>query len=242
MIGKLALANRVAVVTGGEQVVGRAIAVTLARAGARTVLVTHFPCSRNARSARSTAEIATSFVECGANITSESGIEVLKAFLEAGGYDVDILVNGMSHVGHAGVASSIADADWLDAFNMNLLTPYRLTRLLGSKMRARQGGSIVNVFGGSGFAANATRVPLAATSASLWTVTQALSSEFAPFVRVNAVCAGARFDNGAMGDLSPSPLGTEGRPQDLAEAVLYLVDDTASTTTGTMLTVGRNTP
>lgn len=239
MLGESALRNRVAVVTGGDQEVGHAIAMALAQAGARVALICDSGCEPTTRPPSPKVESAAQVATCRVDITSESGVEALEAFLEAGDYDVDILINGMSHTGRPLAASCIPDADWMQSFTVNVLTPYRMARVLGSKMRARAGGSIVNVFGGSGFASDNTRVPLSATSAALWTVTQALSTEFAPFVRVNAVCAGARFDGNEIGHLSPAPAGAEGGPDDLAGAILYLVDDNTSTTTGAMLTVGR---
>src|SRR5215203_4442123 len=106
----------------------------------------------------------------------------------------------------------------------------------------------IHVLGGTGFALNTLKLPLAAMNAALWNMTRALSVEMAPFVRVNAVCGAARFDTfnardgfGGDGDeiaLSAAPPGREGGPDEVAAAIMYLAADTACSTTGTLLTVG----
>jgi NAD(P)-dependent dehydrogenase (short-subunit alcohol dehydrogenase family) len=236
----MALKKKTVVVTGADSEFGVATARRFTLAGARVVTVSPaVDATRQSSEGLPQASgmlVAHHFV---ADITTAAGAASLESFLGSDSGQVDILVNGLHEVGEDTDPLSIADSVLLRSFAVNVLAPYRLTRLLSARMRAGRGGSIVNVLGGSGFAVNTANTSLGAANAALWNMTRALSAELAPFVRVNAVCAGARFGDADDTGLSPAPPGTHGGPDELAEAILYLADDSATSTTGTLLTVGR---
>ena len=241
--------GRLAVITGADTTLGLTTCRELARAKARVVMVSKDSHIVTERADQLSAETAMPVESFPADVTTDAGVAALEKFIHARHAQVDILINGLHHLGgETADALAIGDPDWLTSFTVNVLTPYRLIRTLGERMRAGRGGSIIHVLGGTGFALNTLKLPLAAMNAALWNMTRALSVEMAPFVRVNAVCGAARLDTfnapdgfGGDGDeiaLSAAPPGREGGPDEVAAAIMYLAADTACSTTGTLLTVG----
>jgi len=249
MYGSLNLEGQLAVITGADTALGFAASRELARARARVVLVSDDAHIVMERAVQLSAETSSPVEPFPADVTTEAGVAALDKFINLRHAQVDIMINGLHHCGgETADALAVGDPEWLTSFTVNVLTPYRLIRTFGERMRAGRGGSVVHVLGGTGFALSTANLPLAAMNAALWNMTRALSVEMAPFVRVNAVCAGARFDamNAQDGfgcdvddiELSVAPSGREGGPDEVAAAIMYLAADAASSTTGTLITVG----
>ena len=129
---------------------------------------------------------------------------------------------------------------------VNLKGPFRLTALMGERMKAAGGGSIVNI---SSIAAQRPQVgdiPYAAAKAGLNTMTAGFANALGPDVRVNCVMVGPfltdisaswdvpRFEQFAA---QRYPLGRLGRPDEIVGTALYLASDLSSFTTGTVITV-----
>jgi NAD(P)-dependent dehydrogenase (short-subunit alcohol dehydrogenase family) len=249
MYGGLNLEGQLAVIIGADTALGLAASRELARANARVVLVSDDAHIVMERAVQLSTETSTPVESFPVDVTTDAGIAALENFIHLRHGQVDIMINGLHHFGgESADALAVGDFEWLTSFTVNVLTPYRLIRTFGERMRAGRGGSIVQVLGGTGFALSTTNLPLAAMNAALWNMTRALAVEMAPFVRVNAVCAGARFDTISGQDffgrdvddigLSVAPPGREGGPEEVAAAIMYLAADAASSTTGTLLTVG----
>ncbi|WP_037860350.1 SDR family oxidoreductase [Streptomyces sp. NRRL S-340] len=239
------LAGRRALVTGGTRGIGAAVVRRLLDAGAQ-VLTT-------ARSATGTAPQGAAFVQ--ADVSTRAGAEALaSAAGEVLGGVVDIVVHNAGGARpHEGVLA-IADEDWQDALDLNFLASVRLDSLLVPGMRERRSGSIVHVSSAAVLTPVGPFLHYTAAKAALENYSRGLAQELAPSgIRVNTVTPGrvatpggeatreqwARL-NAAPGQVNADdtpPLGRDGRPDDIAQAVSFLVSDRASWLTGTSLVV-----
>ncbi|WP_030903231.1 oxidoreductase [Streptomyces sp. NRRL F-5126] len=236
------LAGKRALVTGGSRGIGAAIVRRLLDAGAE-VLTT-------ARSRASTVPEGAAFVE--ADVRTRAGAEALAAAARSTLGGVDILVDNAGGAQPFPNAAAIPDEEWQDQLDLNFLASVRLDSLLTPGMRERRSGAVVHISS----AAVPTSAPpflhYTAAKAALENYSRGLALELAPFgVRVNAVSPGrtatpggeatreqwARLSEGPGQDDAAPPLGRDGRPEDIADAVLFLVSDRASWLTGRNLTV-----
>jgi NAD(P)-dependent dehydrogenase (short-subunit alcohol dehydrogenase family) len=240
--GTRELAGKRALVTGGSRGIGAAIVRRLLEAGAE-VLTT-------ARSATSTVPEGATFVE--ADVQSRSGAEVIAAAAQDALGGVDILVHNVGgarpHMG----ALAIPDEEWQNALDLNFLSAVRLDSLLAPGMRERRSGAIVHVSSAAVAPAIPPFLHYQAAKLALEAYSRGMAAELAPFgVRVNTVSPGrtdtpggeatreqwSRLNEGPGQDTTSPPLGRDGRPDDIAHAVLFLVSDRASWLTGSKLAV-----
>ncbi|THA79024.1 SDR family oxidoreductase [Streptomyces sp. A0642] len=240
--GKRELTGKRALVTGGSRGIGAAIVRQLREAGAE-VLTT-------ARSAAGAVPEGVTFVE--ADVRTRAGAETLAAAAQDVLGGVDILVNNAGGAGPFRHTADIPDEEWQDQLDLNYLASVRLDALLAPAMREQRSGTIVHV---SSAATPFTPPPFlhyTAAKAALENYSRGLALELAPFgVRVNIVSPGrtetpggeatrdawARMVPGTGADNGGVPLGRVGRPDDIADAVLFLVSERASWVTGNILTV-----
>ncbi|MEU6480341.1 SDR family oxidoreductase [Streptomyces sp. NPDC047017] len=238
------LAGQRALVTGGTRGIGAAVVRGLLDAGAE-VLTT-------ARSAASTAPEGAAFVA--ADVRTRAGAEALATAARETLGGVDILVHNAGGAQPHASAAAIPDEEWQDALDLNFLASVRLDALLTPGMRERRSGRIVHVSSAAVLTPMGQFLHYTAAKAALENYSRGLSLELAPFgVRVNTVTPGrvatpggeatreqwARL-NAAPGQVNADdtvPLGREGRPEDIADAVLFLVSDRASWLTGSSLVV-----
>jgi 3-oxoacyl-[acyl-carrier protein] reductase len=187
-----------------------------------------------------------------ADFTQRGSVEALAEAAEAHWGRVDILVNNAGLIEQArdvrtqgGGFEHHMDA-WDRVFDVNLRAPYELTWRIGNAMLARGSGAVVNVASVAGMTAM-TDVPLySMTKAALLHFTRQAALRYAPQVRVNAVAPGwteTGFNRGLL--LTPEfqkaisrhvPLHRMASPEEIAEAILFLVTG-ATYVTGTTLTV-----
>lgn len=236
------LKGKRALVTGGSRGIGAAIVRQLLDAGA-DVLTT-------ARSATSTASKGATFVE--ADVRTRAGAEAIAAVAQETLGGVDILVHNAGGAQPHPGALAISDEEWQNALDLNFLSSVRLDALLAPGMRERRSGVIVHVSS----AAVPTMAPpflhYTTAKAALENYSRGLALELAPFgVRVNSVSPGrtatpggeatrkqwARINEGPGQDTTAPPLGRDGQPDDIANAVLFLISDRASWLTGSNLVV-----
>ncbi|NLT06466.1 MAG: glucose 1-dehydrogenase [Solirubrobacterales bacterium] len=239
------LTGKVALVTGGSRGLGRAIVGGLAAAGADVVIAS--------RKLESCEELA-------AEVERETGRRALPVACHVGRWDdlerlvetvygewgrVDVLVN---NAGMSPVYDSLADVGeelWDKVLNVNLRGPFRLAVLVGERMAAGDGGSIVNVSSAVSYRPTPDVLPYAAAKAGVNAITHGLAHAFGPKVRVNAVVPGTFLTDVARhwdpdwfaGVAETFALKRGGEPEEIVGAVLYFAAAASSYTTGALLDV-----
>lgn len=234
------LAGKRALVTGGSRGIGAAVVRQLLDAGAEVVAA--------ARSATSTVPEGAAFVE--ADVRTRVGAQALAAAAQEMLGGVDILVHNAGGARPHEGSSAISDEEWQDALDLNYLASVRLDALLVPGMRERRSGMIVHISSAAVLTPVAPFLHYTAAKAALENYSRGLALELAPFgIRVNTVSPGRTATPGgeatreqwaevaARMDATPSqnavvPLGRDGRPDDIAHAVRFLVSGRASWLTG----------
>ena len=238
------LTGRVALVTGGTRGLGRSILRTLAQAGADVVVSSRKQeaCEEAAAEVRSFGRRA--FAHC-CHIGHWDEIDgLVDAAYEKFG-QVDILVNNAGLAPTYPNPQGVTEDLWDKTIGVNLKGPYRLTALVGERMVAGDGGSIINISSIGGVRPTNDILPYAAAKAGLNALTIGFADALGPKVRVNAVMPGPfltdisrNWDHEAFADRARTfPLRRAGDPDELASAVLYFASDASSFTTGAVLAV-----
>jgi NAD(P)-dependent dehydrogenase (short-subunit alcohol dehydrogenase family) len=242
------LSSEVALVTGASRGIGRAIALALASAGAAVGLVARSRADLEAAADEIKKAGGRALVFTG-DLEEPAALQAPVAELISRWGRLDIMVN---NAGIAPAEPSPASDDfgaWEALIRVNLDAVFRLSRLSGRAMIARQHGSIVNI--GSIGGARALIAPhpgYAATKAALSGLTVALAAEWAPHgVRVNTVAPGyiaTEMNRTTRQDPSfveavhrRTPLGRFGTPEEVAWAVVFLASSRAAYITGQTLFV-----
>ncbi|MCR4407520.1 MAG: 3-oxoacyl-[acyl-carrier-protein] reductase [Anaerolineae bacterium] len=239
------LQGKVAVVTGSSRGIGRAIALELARRGAKVIVNYHH------NQAAATEVVDRIKAGGGEAIAVQADVSVsdeaqalIKTTLEAYGR-LDILVNNAGTTRDTLIAV-MKEADWDVVINTNLKGAFNCCKAAVRPMMRQHYGRIVNITSVAGLAGNPGQANYAAAKAGLIGFTKSLAKELGPRnITVNAVAPGY-VPTDLTADLPPdlvqkgldmTPLGRAGTPEDIAYAVAFLVSDEASYITGQVLSV-----
>ncbi|HEX2565569.1 MAG TPA: 3-oxoacyl-ACP reductase FabG [Burkholderiales bacterium] len=228
------LEGKVALVTGASRGIGRAIALELAKQGAKVT--------------------GTATSEEGAKRISEAGVagrvldvknaEQCDALVQSIGV-VDILVNNAG-ITRDNLALRMKDAEWDEVMETNLKPVFRLSRAVMRGMMKARWGRIINITSVVGATGNAGQANYATAKAGLVGMTKSLARELGSRnITVNCVAPGfidtdmtrALSEEQKSALLGQIPLGRLGQPEDIAAAVAYLASPAAAYVTGTVLHV-----
>jgi NAD(P)-dependent dehydrogenase (short-subunit alcohol dehydrogenase family) len=238
------LTGRVALVTGGTRGLGRAIVRALAAAGADIVVSSRKQdaCDEVVEEVRALGRRAFAH-RCHVGRWSEIETLVEAAYEEPG--RVDILVNNAGLAPTYPNPQSVSEELWDKTLGVNLKGPFRLMALVGERMVAGEGGSIVNITSIGGVRPTHDILPYAAAKAALNALTLGFADALGPKVRVNAVMPGPfrtdiskNWDHEAFAQRARTfALRRAGEPDELSAAVLYFASDASSFTTGAVLAI-----
>jgi 3-oxoacyl-[acyl-carrier protein] reductase len=238
------MSNRVAFITGGSRGIGRAIALTLSRSGF-DIVVASPELEKNEEVA---AEIRAGNGEAmtvDLNVTSPESVKEAFAKVIKDKTRVDVLVNNAG-IARDGLAVRMKQADWDLVLRLNLDGAFLCIQQALPGMMKNRWGRIVNMASVVGQAGSAGQANYAASKAGLIGLTKALAQEMASRgITVNAIAPG--YVDTDMTNVLPEdvkkkilasvPIGRMGKPEDIANAVKFLVGDDASYITGQVLAV-----
>jgi len=242
------LSGEVALVTGASRGIGRAVALALASAGASIGLIARSEADLQAVAREIEAAGGQALVSAVDLAAGDALSKPVEAILSRWGR-LDIAVNNAGIAPAEPAAASDDFTAWEALMRVNLDAVFRLSRLAGRAMIAKQHGSIVNIGSIGGASALITSHPgYAATKAALCGLTVALAGEWAPHgVRVNTVAPGyiatemnrtTRQDRAFVDAVHRrTPMGRFGTPDEVAWAVTFLASSRAAYITGQTLFV-----
>ncbi len=226
------LTDRVALVTGAAQRVGREIALELARAG--THLIVHYH-SASAEIVRSTVQDIKSMgvdaFAVQADIGSAEGVGQIFAAVREHFNRLDILVNSASTFQKRSLLEVTLE-DWQQTLDVNLTGPFLCTQAAAALMRENTplGGVIINICDKGVDGPWPEYAHHGISKAALWALTEVSALSLGPDIRVNAIVpgpvmkpAGRNMSDEAWAEVGAQlPLGRTGSAEDVARAVVYL--------------------
>lgn len=241
----MTLAGKVALVTGGSRGIGRAIALTLAEHGA-DVAINYAGNTAAAEEVKGAIEgMGRKAILVQGSVADTDGVQAIvnQVVKELG--RLDILINNAG-ITRDGLLMRMKEADWDAVLETNLKGVYNCSKAVMRTMMKQKSGRIVNMASVVGEMGNAGQANYAAAKAGVIGFTKSLAKEVASRgITVNAVAPGfiATDMTSVLTDEQKAemartiPLGRVGQPQDVANAVLFLVSEEAAYITGQVLNV-----
>ena len=237
------LAREVAIVTGAARGIGKSIALALVKEGAAVVISdVSEEVHKTAEEIRNSGGQAVSIV---GNVTKMEDCEALVAEAIKTFGKLDILVNNAG-ITKDNLLMRMSEEDWDAVLNINLKGAFLCTKAAIKPMMKQRSGKIINMASVIGLMGNAGQANYAASKGGLISFTKTMAKELGSRnIRVNAIAPG--FIESKMTDslsveareklMNLIPLGTLGKPEYVADAVVFLASPTASYITGHVLNI-----
>lgn len=236
MLESRMLENKTILVTGSSRGIGASIARLAKNYGANVILHGKTESERLKVLAH---ELGSSYIYC--DVSDEEAVRREVASL--GG--IDILVNNAG-VNPSKTFMQLTNDDWKQIFNINLLGPVNFSRAVLPRMMEKKYGKIINISSFKGLNYVSGKPAYAASKAAVIRMTSSMAEEFAHYgINVNSVAPGFTETEMTASTISPKiqsqidkiPLNRMAKPEEIAEAVLFLASDKASYITGQTITV-----
>jgi 3-oxoacyl-[acyl-carrier protein] reductase len=239
------LKDRVAIVTGGARGIGKAIALAFVREGAKVALVDvdkeKLEVLKNEIEKKKGKVIV---IPC--DITKSSNVKEMVDQVRKGFSRIDILVNNAGII-RRGTIETVTEEDWDRVIEVNLKGTFNCCKAVAGIMRQQGYGKIINVSSIAGKMGDITSAPgYGPSKAGVDALTKTLARQLAPYgINVNGVAPhaietemSAQWSEERRKEIIASiPLGRLGKPEDIANAVVFLASDEASFITGEILDV-----
>lgn len=245
-VGHGLLKGKKALITGGDSGIGAAVAIAYAREGADVAIAFLEGEEKDAASIGALIEAAgQKAVLCPCDISDDAQAEALikQVTTELGG--LDILVNNAAYQRYYESFDDITLDDWRKTFETNVHAVFNLTRLCVPHLA--DGGSVINTASVNSKKPTPNILPYSATKGALANLTIGLAGLLAEKgIRVNAVLPGPIWTPFIPAGMaaeeveqfgSQTPFGRPGQPAELASAYVMLAADSASYTSGALLTI-----
>ncbi|MBI2988385.1 MAG: SDR family oxidoreductase [Deltaproteobacteria bacterium] len=252
----LGISGRTAIVTGGSQGIGKAVARCLASEGVRVAICARRLELLNETASEIHAQVGNEVLPVQADMSNTDDVKrLVAAALNAFGR-IDILVNNAASFRSAPLLE-LRDEDWLDHFNVKLLGYVRSVREVVPHMKKNRWGRIINLAGGAARQVSHTGYSSGAVNSAIANFTKRLADEVASFnITANTIHPGATRTGRREGAYARAmmekgitleeakreiskrvPIGRLIEPEDIACAVLFMASDCASAITGQVLAV-----
>ena len=231
------LKTKIALVTGSTHNIGLGIARAFAREGANVIV--H---SRHEQDAKNVAqEISGDFFA--ADVTKPDEVAAMFDHIKNKHGRIDILVNSVAHSAKAGILETTLE-EWNRILTINLTGYFLCIQHAGNMMKARGGGSIINISAGSGERSSPGAAAYSVSKGAINSLTRQAAADLAPVIRVNGIISGlvgTPIGSKDMGNRKSEydmiPLRRIGQPEDVAEAAVFLASDKAGYITNAILPV-----
>lgn len=239
------LKDRVAIVTGGAQGIGKAIALALAKEGAKIILwdIKIEEVERTSNEIAQSCQVETSAYQV--NVTNCSEVEnIVKKILDKFS-KIDILVNNAG-ITRDNLILRMTEEEWDSVLAVNLKGVFNCTKAVSRVMLKQHSGKIINIASVVGLLGNPGQANYSASKGGVIALTKTCAREFAKRnINVNAIAPG--FIKTAMTEkldpkvketlLEQIPMGRLGEPEEVAKLVLFLCSEEANYITGQVISL-----
>ena len=239
------LEGKVAIITGGTKGIGRAISLILAEQGAKVVanFSKDVEAAENLMSEAKSKHLNLGLYKADVTQFDQAKEMVEEAFGQYG--KIDILVNNIGLV-RDNFLMLMSDEDWELLLRTNLTSLFYCCRAVIRKMIPQRSGKIINISSISGILGTVGQTNYSATKGGMISFTKSLARELGPFnIHVNAVAPGliesevvTKMPKEKLeAIIKSSSLGRIGKPEDVAQAVLFLASEDSNYITGQTIIV-----
>lgn len=241
----MGLTGKCAVVTGASRGIGRAIALELARLGARVVVNYSGSADKAAQVVEEIEANGGEAIAVQANVASGESVQQLMQTAISTYGSIDILVNNAG-ITRDNLLMRMKDDEWDDVLNTNLKGVFLCTKAVARQMMKQRAGRIINISSIVGVVGNPGQANYVAAKAGVIGLTKTTAQELASRnILVNAIAPGfitTEMTDGLPEELKQTmlkqiPLAKLGQPEDIAKAVAFFASDSANYITGQTLQV-----